>query len=227
MYTAAWFENLSLRERSIVWDSVRDVHLNLLPRLVDPDWLNNWQCNSPYLHDQRLLTVLLKPRSPNRSVDVVVARIDARYGVVRFYQSDTATTVQAHIGQINTDNKALRGMQKPTLEEAVQRLGRYLMTQYRPDDEPPDMLQEEDWEDLNDYIVESPAGRYHYYYLVIPEDDPDYGNDAVLQLLYERMPNLPRVLLSSQRGSNPLLCRQNRLEAVIDAFWDIRRMEYA
>jgi hypothetical protein len=129
--------------------------------------------------------------------------------------------------EINTASDALRDMQKPTHEDAVQRIGRYLLAQYRPDEEPPGRLREEDWEDLNDYIVESPAGLFHYYYLVIPEDDPDYGNDAVLQLLYERMPNLPRVLLSTRRGGNPLICRQNRLEAVIDAFWDIRRMEFA
>jgi hypothetical protein len=62
---------------------------------------------------------------------------------------------------------------------------------------------------------------------VIPVDDPDYGNDTVLQLLYEKMPNLPRVLLSTQRGTHPLICDQYTLEALIDAFWDIRRMEFA
>ncbi|MEN8178535.1 MAG: toll/interleukin-1 receptor domain-containing protein [Pseudomonadota bacterium] len=225
--TATWFKDLNPRERSAVWDSVRDVHLNLLPRLVHPDWIKNWQENGHNTHDRRLLTVSLKQRSPNRSVEVLVARVDAKCGAVRFYETDKATTVQAHTGQINTANEALRGMQKPTSHEAVQRLGLYLMAQYMPDREPPDVLQVEDWEDLNDYIVERPAGLFHYYYLVIPEDDPDYGNITTLQLLYEKMPNLPRVLLSSKSGINPLICRQNRLEAVIDAFWDIRRMEFA
>jgi hypothetical protein len=225
--TAAWFKGLSPRERSAAWDSVRDVHLNLLPRLVDPDWLADWQASGDATRDRRLLTVSLKQRSPNRSVEVLVARVDAKCGIVRFCETDQAATVQAHSGQINTASEALRGMQKPTFEEAVQRIGRYLLAQYRPEEEPPGMLQEEDWEDLNDYIVESPAGLFHYYYMVIPEDDPDYGNDAVLRLLYEKVPNLPRVLLSTQRGANPLICRQNRLEAVIDAFWDIRKMEFA
>ena len=224
--TAAWFKNLSSRERSAAWYSVRDVHLNLLPRLVDPVWLKTWQEKGHASHDRRFLIVSLKQRSPNRSVEVLVARVDAKCGAVRFYETEEVSTVQAHSGQIDTA-RTLGEMQKPTHEEAVQRVGRYLLAQYRPDEEPPPMLQEEDWEDLNDYIVESPAGLYHYYYLVIPGDDPDYSNDAVLQLLYEKMPNLPRVLLSTQRGSNPLICRQNRLEAVIDAFWDIRRMEFA
>jgi len=225
--TAAWFKDLSPQERRAAWDAVRDVHLNLLPRLVDPDWLRNWQEPGHKSNDRRILTVSLKQRSPNRSVEVLVARVDARCGAVRFYETDEAATVQAHNGQINTATKAWREMQKPTAEEAVQRVGRYLLAQYRPDQEPPPTVRADDWEDLNDYIVESPAGLFHYYYLVIPEDDPDYGNDAVLRLLYENMPNLPRVLLSTQRGTDPLICRQNRLEAVIDAFWDIRRMEFA
>ncbi len=225
--TASWFKNLNPTERGIAWGPVRDVHLNLLPRLIDPDWIENWRKNSCNAQDKRLLTVLMKPRSPNRAVEVLVARVDSKYGAVRFHLGDDVATAQAHPGQINTDNEALRGMQKPTPEEAVQRLGRYLLARYNPKEEPPDVLRKEDWEDLNDDIVERPVGGWHYYYLVIPEDDPDYGNDVALLLLYEKMPNLPRVLLSSERGASPLTCRQNRLEKVIDAFWDIKRMEFA
>ena len=229
--TSAWFKDLTPRERSLAWEPVRDVHLNLLPRLIDPAWITNWQANSQNARDKRLLMISIKPsrrsKSPYRSVEVLVARVDAKCGTVRFYQTDDAATMQAHNGQINTANEALRGMQKPTSEEAVQRVGRYLMAQYFPDDPPPDVLQADDWQELNTQIVYRPAGGLHYYYLVIPEDDPDYGNDAVLQLLYEKMPNLPRVLLSTQRGTNPLICPQYTLEAVIDAFWDIRRMEFA
>ncbi len=231
--TVAWFKDLNPRERSLVWGPARDVHLNLLPRLIDPNWIRNWQESSQDARDKRLLTVSIRPRrrskSPYRSVEVLVARVDAKCGTVRFYQSNDTTTVQAHTRQINTNNDALRGMQKPTFEEAVQRVGRYLMAQYFPDDEPPNVLQADDWEELDTQIIHRPAGGLHYYYLVIPEDDPDYGNDTVLQLLYEKMPNLPRVLLSTQRGTDPLICTctQFTLEAVIDAFWDIRRMEFA
>jgi hypothetical protein len=226
--TAVWFKkDLNPRERSAAWDAVRDVHLSLLTRVVDPGWLQDWKKNSHDNHDKRLLIISLKPRSQNRSVEVLVARVDAKCGMVRFSETEEAASAQAHAGQINTMNEALRGMQKPTTEEAVQRLGRYLLAQYRPDEEPPNGLQTEDWEDLNDYIVESPAGLFHYYYLLIQDDDPDYGNDTALRLLYEKMPNLPRILLSKERGTDPLICRQNRLEAVIDAFWDIRRMEFA
>jgi hypothetical protein len=100
--TAAWFKGLSPRERSAAWDSVRDVHLNLLPRLVDPGWLVGWQESGRTSHDRRLLIVSLKQRSPNRSVEVLVARVDAKCGMVRFYESDAAATVQAPRGQINT-----------------------------------------------------------------------------------------------------------------------------
>jgi hypothetical protein len=229
--TSDWFEDLSPRERSAAWDAVRDVHLNLLPRLIDPAWIKNWQANILNARDKRLLMISIKPsrrsKSPFRSVEVLVARVDAKCGTVRFYQADDTATVQAHTGQINTANEALRGMQKPTSEEAVQRLGRYLQARFFPDDLPSKVLQADDWQELNAQIIRRPAGGSHYYYLVIPEDDPDYGNDIVLRLLYEKMPNLPRVLLSTLRGTNPLICDQYTLEAVIDAFWDIRRMKFA
>jgi hypothetical protein len=229
--TAAWFKELTPGERGLAWGPVRDVHLNLLPRLIDHGWITKWKAKSQNARDKRLLTISVKPsrrsKSPYRSVEVIVARVDAKCGTVRFYQADDAATVQAHSGQINTANEALRGMQKPTSEEAVQRVGRYLLAKFFPDDPPPDVLQADDWQELNTQIIYRPAGGLHYYYMVIPEDDPDYGNDAVLQLLYERMPNLPRILLSTRSGTNPLICAQYTLEAVIDAFWDIRRMEFA
>ena len=221
------FEYLAPRDRTHAWGPVRDVYLNLLPRLIDPVWVTNWQANCESARDKRLLMISIKPsrrsKSPFRSVEVLVARVDAKYGVVRFYQVDDAATVQTYTGQINTANAALRDMQKPTSEEAVQRLGRYLLARFFPDDPPPKVLQTDDWQELNSQIIHRPAGGTHYYYLVIPEDDPDYGNDTVLRLLYEKMPNLPRVLLSALRGTNPLICDQYTLEAIIDAFWDIRR----
>ena len=229
--SAAWFKDLTPRERSLAWGPVKDVHLSLLPRLIDPVWITNWQANNQHAKDKRLLMISIKPskrsKSPYRSVEVLVARVDAKCGTVRFYQTEDAGSVQAHSGQIYTANEALRGMQKPTSEQAVQRVGRYLLAQYFQDDPPPDVLEADDWQELNTQIIHRPAGGLHYYYLVIPEDDPDYGNDTVLQLLYEKMPNLPRVLLSTQRGTHPLICDQYTLEALIDAFWDIRRMEFA
>lgn len=229
--TEAWFEGLTSRERGLAWGPARDVHFNLLPRLIDPAWITRWQADRQNARDKRLLTISIKPsrrsKSPYRSVEVVVARVDAKCGTVRFYQTDDAASVQTHSGQINTANEAFRGMQKPTSEEAVRRVGRYLLAQYFQDEPPPDVLQADDWQELNAQIIYRPAGGSHYYYLVIPEDDPDYGNDTVLQLLYEKMPNLPRVLLSTQRGDKPLICDQYTLEAVIDAFWDIRHKEFA
>ena len=176
--------------------------------------------------DKRLFTVSIKPRPGNRSVEILVARLDPKRGTVRFDPEPDSPGPAAPCGQINTDHQALCGMQKPTADEAVQRIGRYLLGRFNPAQEPPDLLELEDWIDLNDQLVERPAGGRHYYYLVIPQNEPDFANQAVLQLLYERMPNLPRVLLTTEHGTaSPLLYRQSQLEAVIDAFWDLRLAE--
>lgn len=91
-----------------------------------------------------------------------MARVDAKCGTVRIYQTDDAATVQAHSGQINTASKALRGMQKPTSEQADQCANRHLLAQYFPDDPTLDVLQVEDWEDLNTQIIDRSAGGLHF-----------------------------------------------------------------
>lgn len=218
----SWFRTLSPHEQTAVWDSVKNVHLRLLPRLVDPEWIKRWAQDANVQGDRRLFTVSIKPKSRNRSVEILVARLDAKRGMVRFDPEPELPHLSAPSGQINTGHQALRDLQKPTADEVVQRIGRYLLTRFDPDELPPEILEQEHWLELNDHLIERPVGGRHYYYLVMSDDDPEFANEPVLRLLYQNLPNLPRVLLSAKIGTAyPLLYRQAQLEAVIEAFWDL------
>ncbi len=204
------------QDQERIWSLLERVHCLLLPRLVDQAWLQQWRSDNQQEANKRFLTLTVTHRPPNRAVEVLLGRLDRKRGV-HFEQKAAVPPAQIDMG-----SKPWRFAQAPDPRTALDLLGRYLMASYDLDPIP-DSLGEADWISLDAQLLRRPRGRKHGYYLVIPEGQCNYSAPSVIALLHKKLPNLPRLLLfDTVQGPSPFECRKDDVEAVIQAFWDLR-----
>lgn len=205
--------------REGIWDLLESVHFRLLPRLVDVSGLSN----HPDIADDMLLFTIAAPHAPpNRPVELLFARMNDDH-LVQFVERglesrDTAVPPSA----INPAEIAQKNRNDPDVASAVEQIGFELMRRFKWGRDIPEQIEASHWVKL-DALIEHERSGLRSSYMVISHDS-NYADPAVLSLLYENLPNLPKFLMAPELGDGlPFVCDPVHIDAVIEVFWNLKR----
>ena len=204
------------------WSACEKVHLLLLPRLVNPAWLDT---RKHVDGDRMLFSLSIRHNPPNRVVDLIFACLDEK-NAIRFEHRGKAEEHDLAVPkfQIDVTAEGLQHSSTPDPARAVERVGLRLWEEYGLGRPPPERMRDKDWRKLDAKLK---AARYaqRLFYIVIPEAD-QYADEAILVQLYHYLPNLPKFLLLDAGGDpSPFNCDAEELSAAIGEFWHMKPTE--
>jgi hypothetical protein len=185
------------------WDLAEAVYLTLLPRMVKRDWLAEFlETASDGRNDVLQILISTPVESPYRSVEVLLGRLDRHRRIVFEKTEQVRLKERAHpSAQVDPKGLGLGLAANPEVADVVERLGKHLLARY--DDEVPTRLAPADWHRLDRHLVNYRNIDGKNFYLVVSADDPIFANAAVRNEMYEKLPNLPRVIIADASGGNP------------------------
>lgn len=200
-----------LRQGSAEWHECTAVFRALLSRLVSEDSVMEAQDDL----DQWLFRIRARYEPQSILPEIFLARADTRREEVALDENGQP------VESIDTGSAPFSALDVPQFTDAVNAIGMYLSQQYNL--VVGERMTEDDFKRLESRLIAQRRAGNHCFYLTIDGNKPLFSSNETLDLLYEKLPSLPRFVLHAdgEFGVEAFETDVYTIQSTVEAFWSM------